>query len=241
MGGFFYRMGRMIGPKLRQANWVVRSLTGSEADAIEAEYAVGADLARSLTRQMEFDPDPDAEALLWSLRERLLPCLTGQKRSFVFRVVRSPEVNGFALPGGFVYVTRPLLDFCNWDPDEVAFVLAHEMGHVALFHAIDRLMANSMLSTAAGRLTRAGGVFGQHLATLASALLHQGYSREQELDADRLGVRLMAHAGFSPGAVVALLERLGELSGERSTVVQYFSSHPPPAERIRSVQKALKR
>jgi predicted Zn-dependent protease len=239
MAGFFYRLGHMIGPKLRQANWVVQSLTGSEADARQAEYAVGQDLARALARQMNFDTDPEVEHLLWELRERITACLTGPRRPFVVRAICLPEVNAFALPGGFLFLTRPLLEFCQWDPHEIAFVIAHEMAHVLLRHAIDRLMADSVIRTAVSRLSMAGGVFRQHLATLASSLLHQGYSRDQELDADRLATQIISHAGFDPTAGIKLLMRLGEGTSESSLLGNYFASHPPVGERVRNIQHAL--
>ena len=238
MAGFFYKLGRMVGPQLRKADWLYRSLTGTEAEAIRAEFAVGRDLARAVVQQLEIDPEPAAGHLLEGVPARLGACLTNRQWQFTFRAVRGAEVNAFALPGGFVFVTRPLLEFCRWDPDEAAFVLGHEMAHVVLRHAINRLMASSAVRAALSRLNPAGGVLRQPIAGLAATLLNQGYSQDQELEADRLAVRLARAAGFDAAAAARLLARLCALSGDPSVPGSYFSSHPPLEVRLGQVNRA---
>src|SRR5262245_40521747 len=128
MANLFYKLGRMIGPKLRQANWILRSLTGTEAETIQAEVAVGRDLAGALAQQMEVDQEPAIVEMVNDIGQQLGKCVKDRQRRFAFRVVRSPEINAFALPGGFIFVTRSLLQLCHYDPQETAFVLGHEMG-----------------------------------------------------------------------------------------------------------------
>jgi predicted Zn-dependent protease len=239
MGGFFYNLGRTVGSQLRKANWVYRSLTGTEADALQAEYEVGRDLAWSLVQQMAVDPDRAAEQFLDDLGARLAAGVGIPGRRFCFRLVAAPEANAFALPGGFVFLTRPLLELCNWDRDEAAFVMGHEMGHVIRLHAIDRLMADSVLGAALSKLKLGKGLLGAPLTGLLTRLLHQGYSREQELDADRLGVRLAGAAGFDPTAAVRLLARLVTQAGSPSLLGSYFASHPPLDVRIETVRRFL--
>ena len=235
MAGFFYELGKMVGPGLRKAGWVYRSVAGTEAEAARAEYAVGRDLARALTEQLEVERDPAVAALLDDLGARLTGCLK-QPRAFAFRAVHSAEVNAFALPGGFVFVTRGLLDFSGGDRDELAFVLGHEMAHVVRRHAIDRLLAHSVLGAAIRRLTP-GGLLQRPLAGLAGTLLNRGYSREQELEADRLGVRLVHCAGLDTTAAARLLARLQALAGDVSVMGSYLSSHPPAAVRIGQLKR----
>ena len=157
MANFFYNLGRLVGPKMRKAKWVVSDLTGTEADAIAAEYQVGRDLAQSFLQQLAMEPDPAVQTILDDLGGRLTNCLKNRQRRFQFFAARSPELNAFALPGGFIFVMRPLLEFCYWDRDELAFVLAHEMGHVIRRHSIERLMASSIVQAGVGRLP-VGGV-----------------------------------------------------------------------------------
>lgn len=238
MGGFFYNLGKKLGPKLRQANWVYRSVTGSEADAARAEHAVGRDLAQAFVQQTEIDADPMVQHLLDDVGNRLAACVKAPERRFVFRAVRANEFNAFALPGGFIFVMRPLLGFCACDPDEVAFILGHEMGHVIKRHAIERLMASSLISGAMTRLP-AGGVLGAPVIHMATAMLNQGYSQDNELEADELGVKLMYAAGFDAAAAVRVLNRLRTIPTEAWLLSSYLSSHPPIEKRISRIERLM--
>jgi predicted Zn-dependent protease len=238
MGNFFYNLGKMVGPSVRKGQWVVQSLTGSEADALQAEVEVGRDLARTLTREMEIDPQPEARQLLDTLGAALAGRLRDRRRQFHFNLVRAAEVNAFALPGGFVFVTRPLMELCGWDRDEVAFILGHEMAHVLKGHVMERIMSGWALA-AAGRAMPLAGWAGALLRGQIQELLHRAYSRDQELDADRLGVRLAHSAGLDPAGAIRLLRRLQGCSPDDPAVSSYFSSHPPFAIRIENVTRFL--
>jgi len=236
MGGFFYNLGRKVGPNLRKANWVFRSLTGSEADAIQAEYAVGHDLAKDYVQQAPMDDDPAVLHLLGDVGTRLAACVKQKERRFWFGAVQANEVNAFALPGGFVFVMRPLLELCRFDPDEVAFILGHEMGHVIKRHAIDRLLASSLIQGGAKHLP-VGGPLRAPIIHMATALLNQGYSQDDELEADELGVKLASAAGFDPAAAVRLFNRLRTIPTEVLTLTPFLSSHPPIDVRIRRIER----
>jgi beta-barrel assembly-enhancing protease len=236
MAGFFYNLGRLVGPKVRKAEWVVRSLTGTEAEAIVAEHAVGRDLARAFLEQLEPEPDPAAREHLDYLAARLTAGQRDGQRGFRFLAVRAPQLNAFALPGGFVFVTRRLLDVCSWDHAELAFVLGHEMGHIVKRHAIDRMMANALFSGVVTRLPIGGAILRPHVAALLTTLLQQGYSRDQELEADAFGVRAATAAGFDPTAGQRVLVRLAADSAAEPLLAGYFASHPPLAERLRHLE-----
>lgn len=236
MTSFFYSLGRMVGPGLRKANWVFRSLTGTEEEAVQAEFAVGQDFARSFVQQMEPDGDPEVERLLSGLAAQLTPCVRDQQRQFSFCAVRAAEINAFALPGGFIFLTRSLIQFCNYDPDELAFVMGHEMGHVLKRHAIDRLMASTVIRTGISRLP-VGGLLRGPVLQVAGSLLNMGYSQDQELEADAIGVRLVRCAGHDTAAIPRLLARFR--SGEEGVLSSYFSSHPPVDVRISQVERLL--
>jgi predicted Zn-dependent protease len=239
MGGFFYNLGKMVGPKLRQARWMFHSLAGSEADAIQAEHAVGLDLAVAFVQQNQIDPDPAVQQQLDDIGRRLAACVKGPQRRFSFRLVRANEYNAFAFPGGFIFITRPLLELADFHPDETAFILGHEMGHVIKRHAIDRLMASSLIRTTVSRLP-VGGVLGAPIIHMATALLSQGYSQDSELEADSLGVKLARAAGFDGAAAVVALNRLRTIPSEAWALSTYLSSHPPVDVRIRAIDRLLK-
>ncbi|MFN4257816.1 MAG: M48 family metalloprotease [Gemmataceae bacterium] len=238
MGGFFHNLGRKVGAGVRKANWVVSSLTGSEDEVLQAEHAVGRDMARGIAEQMFVDTTPDVQRYLDDIGDVLIRCVRDQRLRFCYRVLRAAEVNAFALPGGFIFVTRPLLELCQWNQDEIAFVLGHEMGHVIQRHALDRLMASSLLRSGLGRLP-IGGLVGGTVLNVAMTLLQQGYSREQELEADQIGVQLIHCGGFDSRAAARLLMRLQEMPQETWLGSSYFASHPPVLSRIEHINRLL--
>lgn len=239
MAGFFYQLGKLAGPRFRKANWLFRSLTGTEADAIRAEFQVGRDLAHAVAQEMQLDPDPDIGQILREVGTRLAGRVKDRHRSFAFQSLQATESNAFALPGGFIWVTRPLVELCERNLDEVAFILGHEMAHVVRRHAMDRMMTNSVLD-AAIRAVPVGGLVRSQLGGILRQLLTQRYSQDQELDADQLGARLARAAGFRPDAAIQLLDRLKRRSGEVPGIGEYFSSHPPFDLRIGRVRELLK-
>jgi predicted Zn-dependent protease len=240
MAGMFYHLGRMVGPKLRKANWVLRTLTGSEAEIVHAEYQVGHDLAAAFARQAVMEQDPAVLQLLEELGNRLVACVRDRQRRFCICVVRSPEVNALAFPGGFVFVMRPLLEFCGWDRDEIAFVLAHEMGHVLKEHPMRRIMTSELVRSGVAHLP-VGGVLRTPVLNLAATLLNQGYSQDQELEADHLGMQLVQAAGFDASAAVRLMQRLRTVPTEACQLSSYFASHPPAAVRVERIERFLRK
>ena len=240
-GGFFYNLGRLVGPKLRQAKWYYRSLTGTEAEAIQAESAVGRDLARAIVQQLPIDPDPHARHHLDALGQHLTRCLRQRCWRFHFQLVQTPEINAFALPGGYVFVTRRLLDLIAADDDALAFVLGHEMGHVLRRHVIDRMMASTFFQTVVQRLPIGGGLLRPQIAALLSVLLRQGYSREQELEADATGVELVQAAGFAPQAARQLLLVLSARAAAEPWLNNYFGTHPALDVRLAHLERCLRK
>jgi predicted Zn-dependent protease len=236
VGGLFYQLGRLAGPKLRKAKWVFRSLTGSEAEAIQAEFEVGRDMAAEVARELELEADPEVRRWLDDIGSRLAARVRNRQRRFAFQAVRAAEPNAFAMPGGFIWITRSLLELCAWDAHEVAFVLGHEIGHVIRKHAMERLMTSSLVNTAM-RAVPAAGLVRSQIGGVVLNLLEKGYSQDQELDADDIGVRLARAAGFDPAAAIRLMARLANRSPQVGGLDAYFASHPPFETRVRKIQK----
>ena len=105
---------------------------------------------------------------------------------------------------------------------------------------MDRLLANSMIRATMGRLTPVGGLLSQPLAGLAATLLNQGYSQDNELEADRVGIQLAGQAGFAPTAAPRPFARLRSLGGARSLPRGYFSAHPSLEIRIHHLTRHMK-
>ncbi|MHC4103727.1 MAG: M48 family metallopeptidase [Planctomycetota bacterium] len=242
MSGLFYSLGKKVGPKVRKVKWFWQSIAGSEADAIKVEYEVGQDLAREVMRQLDLDTGPQAEKILKETSRRLTACVVNKSRKFNFETVKGDEPNAFALPGGFIFVTHSLMELCQYNQDEVAFILAHEMGHVIRGHAMNRIISNSAIA-AASRAAPIRGALSGWLRKVGVQFLESAYSQDMESEADKLGVRLVAAAGYEPQACVRLLSRLAKLSkqADQFNLGGYFSSHPPFNVRIRNINRLLQK
>jgi len=177
--------------------------------------------------------------------------LSSQQNDFTVSLLNSPVNNAFAIPGGYVYVTRQLLGLMN-DEAELAGVLGHEVGHVAAQHGQKRESAatrNTILGVLGQVLvgqiagdSALGGLLQKGIGTGAQ-LLTLKYSRTQEYEADDLGIRYLASAGYDPAALSSMLASLAaqtaldsRTSGRTSSVPQWASTHPDPASRV---QRAL--
>jgi predicted Zn-dependent protease len=157
-----------------------------------------------------------------------------------FKVLDDEEVNAFSLPGGFVYVNKGLVDRVAND-DELAGVLGHEIGHIVARHSIKKLQAvqgYSLLRALIGVASKSAGV--GNAADIAFSELMVGYSREDELLADQLGVRYLKLAGYDPNAMITFLEKLQEVNRRKPlTPMNYFKTHPYVPDRIRVVKQEL--
>jgi beta-barrel assembly-enhancing protease len=106
-------MGRAVGPHVRKAKWVWQSITGSEADTIRLEQDVGRDLAQEVRCRLKLDPDQQIARLLNDVGSRLAGCVANKLHIFHFETFESSEPNAFALPGGYVFVSRSLVELCQ--------------------------------------------------------------------------------------------------------------------------------
>jgi Zn-dependent protease with chaperone function len=154
---------------------------------------------------------------------------------------QAEQAGAFALPGGFLYVTRPLLEMCRFDEDEVACVVGHEMGHVVHGHAMERI-TSQLLSSAATRAARIPrGLLTQWIMGTGINLFHSVYSQDRELEADEFGARLAAAAGYDPRGAIRALERLREAEAQGGLpLAEYFSSHPPLDVRIERLRGLIR-
>ncbi len=175
--------------------------------------------------------------------------LSNARGDFTVTLLNSPVNNAFAIPGGFVYVTRQLVGLMN-NEAELAGVLGHEVGHVAARHSAKRqsaTMRNTILgavgSILSGVLLGNGtaGQIGQKIFSQGSQMLTLSYSRGQETEADNLGVQYLGRAGYDPRAMATVLQSLANqnaldarLMGTTGNTPSWASTHPDPASRVRA-------
>ena len=236
----FYLFGRKAGLTYRRARWMWESVAGSEDDAIKAEYSVGRDMAAVVREQTSCEPDDDGQALLDEIGQQLSGAVRNRLHRFTVTLVGEDQPMAFALPGGFIFVAHRLVELCEHDRDELAFVVAHEMSHVIRRHAIDRLVSQKVLS-AASLASPGRGILAPWIRKVGLHWLERAYSREQEFEADELGILLMRAAGFRPAASVRLLRRFSGLDAgsHRSGLGAYWSTHPPVEERVHKLRQRV--
>ena len=166
-----------------------------------------------------------------------------------FTVVDSPAVNAFALPGGFIYLTRGIMAYLG-DEAELAGVLGHEIGHVTARHAVQAYTraTGAQLGLVLGGVlippiqSSPYGLPGfMDVAGSGLGLLLLKFGREDEIQADRLGAEYAAGGSWNPGGVVGMLSTLGRISdvSDRSGVPNWLSTHPEPEARISEVEATV--
>ena len=208
----------------------------------EREAAAGREAAQQVTQEMGLVDDPALVTWVSEIGTRVAAHSPRKDVRFEFHVAGMAETNAFALPGGYVYVSRGLLALARSE-DELANVLAHEVGHVAARHAAQRetralgVGLLSMLGTlAAGALGGAGAAqSAAQLGQVAGAGLIASYGRDQERQADEVGQRMAAAAGFDPGGMATFLSALDRevtLRLGQTRRPSFLDSHPSTPERV---------
>lgn len=206
------------------------------------EAALGKQAAAQVEREIGLVRDPRLVAYVEEIGRRLAARSPRQDVTYRFAVADMPEANAFALPGGWVYVSRGLLALANSE-DELANVIGHEIGHVAARHAAQRqtratgvglLSALGTLAAAViggGEAARMAGQLGQ----VAGAGVIASYSRDQERQADVVGQRIAVEAGWDPAGMATFLETLereGRLRADGARrAPSFLDSHPAAGER----------
>ena len=209
----------------------------------ERENALGRQAAQEVEQSIGLVRDPELTAYIDALGQRLAQHSPRRDVTYRFHVADMPEPNAFALPGGYIYVSRGLLVIANSEA-ELANVIGHEIGHVAARHASQRETRSvgvgllSALGTIVAGVA-AGGQAAQavsQLGQIAGAGLIASYGRDQERQADEVGQQLAAGSGWDPGAIsnfFVTLERQTKLEhGER--LPSFLDSHPMTSERAQT-------
>lgn len=204
----------------------------------DQEQDLGEQVAREMREELDFVRDPRVVEYVDDLGREVLTAAGPQPFDFRFQVVRDPDLNAFALPAGYIYLnTGLLLEVAN--VSELAGVMAHEIGHVALHHVAENYQrqrntrlaydtASVLASVLVGGPAAAGGQLVGQLAVVA--YLNQ-FSREAEEEADGFAVEILPRAGYDPNGLLTFFETLKAKSGGAG-VPAFLSSHPSTALRI---------
>jgi predicted Zn-dependent protease len=183
------------------------------------------------------------EQALVPIVSRIVAASDRPDQPYRITILNAPAINAFALPGGYLYVTRGLLALAN-DSSEVAAVLAHEMGHITANHAVARqnkAREALIVSKAVSEV-----LDDKELALTSSQRTLASFSRQQELEADSIGVKTIGKAGYDPFAAARFLGAMARFSDFRSSMTlrdkrpEFLASHPATPERVEFAEKAAR-
>ena len=181
----------------------------------EEEVAIGRRIAKSIEKKMPIYKDIEDEKRLIKVGYSLVRVCGRKDLEYTFTIIDKDEINAFATFGGFIYINKGVMDRARTD-DELAAVLAHETGHVSAKHLTKRLEQSRMFSF--GFFALDALVLRKHksrrdihrVVNVAYDIIQRGYSREDELEADRLGARYSYYAGYDPLAAISMMKKLKE-------------------------------
>lgn len=201
------------------------------------EIQVGAQAAAQIERKQPILRDKVVTEYITKVGRKLVGHSTRNNIPYRFRVVNSKQVNAFALPGGFIYINRGLIEQAD-NESELVGVVAHEIGHVAGRHGVTQVARAQKANLALG-ISRIllGRVRGGSAIFNGASLVTQGaflkFSRDHERHADRLGAHMMHSAGWNADGMVSFFDKLSKTGGSKSAA--FFSTHPSPSERRQNI------
>jgi len=210
------------------------------------EVQIGRGMSENIIKS-EIAPLNDAQKqlLVNKIGQRIAQASDRRDIIYHFMVLDSRDLNAFALPGGYVYIYKGLLDKVG--DQELAAILAHEVGHVAAKHAVKRMQSalgyNLLMGIAIAGFGKNDPALAQQISGATDAvysLLSKGYSREDEFLADKLAVKYTLRAGYDPNGLVRALELLIKEKGPSGRIFEVLSDHPRMEERIRKIKEEIR-
>jgi predicted Zn-dependent protease len=208
----------------------------------EQEIALGYKSAPQMAAQMGgLSQNPQARALVQRLGEKLVAQSFAAKSpyKFSFHVLADPRtINAFALPGGPVFITEGLVRLLKTEA-ELAGVIGHEIGHVIARHSSEHLAQQQLTQGLLGALVVGSGDYTTaQIGQMVGSMINMSYGRDDELEADALGIRIMAEGGYDPRAMIRVMEVLAKASGG-SRQPEFFATHPAPENRAARIKQEI--
>ena len=209
--------------------------------SLDDEWALGRDLAAEVDAQVRALPDPVVQGYIHRVGAALVAQTELADRDWTFTVLDDPAVNAFALPGGHVYVNAGLVAAAG-GASELASVVGHEVAHGVARHSTERLVKAQGVSWVAGLILGDDpGVVRQVAAGLVGRGALARFSRADEQEADALGLRYLAAAGYDPDGQAEMFETLVDLRARRPLLFErWFQSHPLGEDRIEAAEAAAR-
>ncbi len=226
------------------------TLTGKENLTFiseEKEVKLGKKLSRRVEEEYEIIQDPRVKDIVKETGYKLIEKCDRKGIVYYFEAIKrkkdndKEEPNAFALPGGYIYINDKLLNLISQDSkDEIAAILAHEISHIVLRHNILRLqeaIGMQALLVVIGITADDASTLGK--SNLALILLMLAYTKEREMEADRLALRYMQNAGYDPRAMISVFEKIREYQFSSPIRAYHIKTHPYMDERIEAIEREI--
>ncbi|GAB1261365.1 M48 family metalloprotease [Aurantivibrio plasticivorans] len=239
---FYILSGCAINPATGDADFVLMSE--------EAELELGKEAHEKIIASGPIYEDEDLQHYINDIGQKLVKQSDRPDLTYTFTIIDSPDINAFALPGGYIYVHRGLISYLQSEA-QLAAVLAHEISHVTARHAVrqDAAQKSSKVGTGVASILSiltTGTNVGGELTSLYSSAAVSGYGRDMELEADRYGAEYLYRTGYNPQAMVEVIgvlkdqERFSRLKAKdqgkkQQTYHGVFSTHPRNDQRLREI------
>lgn len=196
--------------------------------SVQQEIDMGRSAAKEIEKQYGLVQDQQLQERVARIGNRIAAVCDRPNLPYTFKVLNVKEINAFALPGGFIYVCKGLVDYMATD-DELAGVIGHEVGHVVKRHTVHQIEKSMEYGLLLAFLTKGAGG-GIPMQLLMGAVM-AGFSREDERQADQLGFIHTTRAGYNPYGMLISLQRLGDLDTKAN--YDLFADHPEPDVRVK--------
>ena len=200
--------------------------------SFEQEIALGELVAAHIISAQYKEPltSKTIDSMMWAVSKRLQQQIPATAYDYTIVVLDDPQVNAFTIPGGNIYVFKGLISFCD-SPEQLAAVLAHEMGHVEKRHTVDRLVREFGLSILFSIMTGGDSVL---LSDVYQTLIYTGFSRSQEKEADQFALELLEDANISPKSIASFFRKLNRENLAYNEKIELIMTHPHNNARIKA-------
>jgi predicted Zn-dependent protease len=207
----------------------------------QVRVAIGQNFAKEVESQNKVTQDTILDNYVNQVGQKVASISDRKDIQYHFKVLESPEINAFACPGGFIYVYTGLLKVMD-NEAQLAGVLGHEIGHVVARHSVKRLQQVLGLQVLLSLTLGESSELTQKAVGTGITLIMQGYSRQNEFEADYDGTLYMTKAGYNPEGMLQLFEKFKAMEKERKStfIDELLASHPPTPERITKVEGETK-
>ena len=228
IGGALFIVGYVVVIKINESN-----LDLSYEVSIEQEEKLGNLFKDLIWDQYPTMKDNAADTALQQITSRLIQVLDSTKYRYQFTIIKKDEINAFTIPGGNIYVFSDLMKLAE-TPEEVAAVLAHEIGHAEKRHVVSKLMKELSITAVVSILS---GGDPSVLTQILKDIIGNSFDREQEADADKFALQLLEKAGIQPKNLGRFFERLNEKDLDYNKNLEILMTHPHNDKRIEQARR----